>query len=101
MKQRRIHFGFAGILALVLMSGLPAISSAVPAKAAPFAYVTNDCVGGFCPAQSTVTVVDVATGTVAATVPVDVIDSNNILTSGNFHPFLVAVAPDGKHAYVT
>src|SRR5262245_39695729 len=95
MKQRRIHFGFAGILALVLMSGLLAISSAVPAKAAPFAYVVNSCLFTGCPAD--VTVIDVANGTTVATVPVG--DPSTGL--GNFNPRAVTVAPDGKHAYVT
>ena len=45
------------------------------------AYVTNGSV--------TVSVIDTATNTVVATVPV-----------GSF-PFGVAVTPDGKHAYVT
>jgi len=42
-------------------------------------------------------VVDVATDTTVATVPV----GDTISASGNFYPFLVAVAPDGMHAYVT
>jgi DNA-binding beta-propeller fold protein YncE len=93
MKQRRIHFGFAGILALVLMSELLAISSAVPAKAAPFAYVVNWCPSSFC-LPANVTVIDVANGTTVATVPL------SGAPNGASNPVAVTVAPDGMHAYV-
>jgi YVTN family beta-propeller protein len=69
--------GFVALCAVLAMGvGL----SARPAAAAPFAYVTGD---------NSVSVIDTATNTVVATIPV-----------GN-DPFAVAVTPDGKHAYVT
>src|SRR5262249_49797404 len=62
-----------GLLALALW--------ALPAAAAPLAYVTNG-------ADNTVSVLDTTTNTVVATVPV-----------GTF-PIAVAITPDGTHAYV-
>src|ERR1700724_283862 len=56
---------------------------ALPAAAAPFVYVVNE-------GDGTVSVIDTATNTVAGT-PIPVGDN----------PFVVTVAPDGKHAYVT
>ena len=73
--------GFA-TLSVVIAIGFAL--AAFSAKAEPFAYVTN---GSF-PANS-VSVIDTATNTVVATVPV------------GQQPVGVAVAPDGKHAYVT
>jgi YVTN family beta-propeller protein len=63
--------------ALVLAIGL----SARPAQAAPFAYVTSYY-------SNTVSVIDTATNTVVATIPV-----------GN--PLGVAITPDGTKVYVT
>src|SRR5215813_2594087 len=54
---------------------------AASVAAAPFAYVTNSF-------DNTVSVLDTATNTVVATVPVGPI------------PFGVAITPDGAHAYV-
>jgi YVTN family beta-propeller protein len=72
---------FMALVAVMLVMGLSAMAS--PAEAAPFAYVVNS-------GDGTVSVIDTATNTVVGT-PIPVGDS----------PFLVAVAPDGKHAYVT
>jgi YVTN family beta-propeller protein len=69
--------GFVALCAMLAM-GLALMTS--PAEAAPFAYVTG---------SNSVTVIDTATNMVVATVPV-----------GSF-PAGVAVAPDGKHVYVT
>ena len=55
--------------------------AAQPAEAAPFAYVTNS-------GANTVSVIDIPTNKVVATVPV------------GFFPSGVAVTPDGKHVYV-
>jgi YVTN family beta-propeller protein len=71
--------GFMALFAMLAM-GLGSMASA--AEAAPFAYVANN-------GLTTVSVIDTATNTVVATVPV-----------GNL-PNGVAVTPDGKHAYVT
>lgn len=54
---------------------------AIPAHAAPFAYVTNA-------GDNTVSVIDSATNTVRATIPV------------GLYPVAVAVTPDGMFAYV-
>jgi YVTN family beta-propeller protein len=97
MKQRRIRLGFASVLVPALFAGLLAMMPAIPATAAPFAYIANFCASSGCPDPSTVSVVDVATGNVVAAVPVG---SPNT-PSQNVFPFLVAVTPDGKHAYVT
>ena len=63
-----------GLLGVMLVSA--------PAEAKPFAYVTNI-------ASNTVSVIDTATNTVVATVPVGRL------------PQGVAITPDGTHAYVT
>ncbi|MGH6795069.1 MAG: YncE family protein [Methylocella sp.] len=68
------------VLAAVLGLGL----SARPAAAAPFAYVTINSGN-----PGTVSVINTASNTVVATVPV------------GGQPIGVAVTPDGKHAYVT
>jgi YVTN family beta-propeller protein len=74
--------GFMALWA-VLALGLGLMAS--PAEAAPFAYVPNNGYPG------TVSVIDTATNQVVATVPLAV----------NYdEPFVVAVTPDGKHAYV-
>jgi YVTN family beta-propeller protein len=69
--------GFMALCALLAL-GLGLMASQV--EAAPFAYVANE--GG------SVSVIDTATNTVVATVPVGGV------------PIGVAVTPDGKHAYV-
>ncbi|MGC2223400.1 MAG: YncE family protein, partial [Methylocella sp.] len=74
--------GFVALCAVLAM-GLDLMATA--AGAAPFAYVTN---GGNANAVGTVSVIDTATNKVVATVPV------------RYFPYGVAVAPDGKHAYV-
>jgi YVTN family beta-propeller protein len=71
--------GFMALFAIVLAMGLAL--AACPAEAAPFAYVTIDF-------DFTVSVIDTATNTVVATVPV------------GSDPFAVAVTPDGTHVYV-
>ena len=53
--------GFMALFAIVLAMGLAL--AACPAEAAPFAYVTNSSSG-------TVSVIDTATNTVVATIPV-------------------------------
>jgi len=66
----------------VLVLGLLGIALwAMPAGAAPFAYVTD--LG-----SSAVLVIDIATNTVVATVPV------------GSDPLGVGITPDGTHAYV-
>jgi len=72
--------GFMALFAIMLVMGLELMAS--PAEGAPFAYVTNHD-------SRTVSVIDTATNTVVATVPV-----------GLGFPNGVAVTPDGKHAYV-
>jgi YVTN family beta-propeller protein len=72
--------GFVALWAALAM-GLG--STASPAKAAPFAYVTNE-------GDGTVSVIDTATNTVVGT-PIPVGSA----------PTGVAVTPDGKHVYVT
>ncbi|HEY8032340.1 MAG TPA: YncE family protein [Methylocella sp.] len=71
--------GFGALLAIMLAMGLGLVAQ--PAEAAPFAYVTNS-------GANTVSVIDIPTNKVVATVPV------------GFFPSGVAVTPDGKHAYV-
>ena len=71
--------GFVALWA-VLAVGLASMASR--AEAAPFAYVANHD-------SKNVSVIDTATNTVVATIPV-----------GHF-PNGVAVTPDGKHVYVT
>ena len=66
-------------LGAVLAMGLGLVAQ--PAEAAPFAYVTNS-------GANTVSVIDIPTNKVVATVPV------------GFFPSGVAVTPDGKHVYV-
>jgi YVTN family beta-propeller protein len=72
--------GFMALFAIMLAMGLGALAS--PAAAAPFAYVANGV-------SNNVSVIDTATNTVVATIPV-----------GTF-PIAVAVTPDGTHVYVT
>ncbi len=71
--------GFVALFAVLAM-GLGLMSR--PAEAAPFAYAPNFLGGN-------VSVIDTATNKVVATVPV------------LYEALGVAVAPDGKHAYVT
>ncbi len=70
---------FAALCAVLAM-GLGLMAS--PAEAAPFAYVANAN-------SNNVSVIDTATNSVVATVPL------------GFSPAGVAVTPDGKHVYVT
>jgi YVTN family beta-propeller protein len=71
------------LFAIMLAMGLGLMAR--PAEAQPFAYVTNEN-------SNTVSVIDTATNTVVATIP---------LPAGVTHgPDGVAVAPDGKRAYV-
>jgi YVTN family beta-propeller protein len=80
--MRHLHLGFKNMLNYVVPLGLLGmVLWAMPAGAAPFAYVTNEI--------STVTVLDTASNTVVATVPVEGV------------PWGVAITPDGAHAYVT
>src|SRR5262245_32739233 len=72
--------GFAALWAFLALEAV--FISARPAEAAPFAYVSNT-------RSNNVSVIDIASNTVVATIPV------------GFGPEGVAVAPDGKHAYVT
>src|ERR1700736_3417162 len=72
--------GFMALFAIVLAMGLAL--AACPAEAAPFAYVANEH-------SNTVSVIDTATNTLVATIPVGTI------------PFAVAVTPNGKRVYVT
>ncbi len=85
MKKTRSLFEFflrwaihSSWLALLLVT-----VGAVAAEAAPFAYVTNVN-------SNTVSVIDTATNTVVATVPV----------RSNDNPEGVAITPDGAFAYV-
>jgi len=71
--------GFAALWAALVLT---VIFSAWPAEAAPFAYVADE-------SRPAVWVIDTATNTVVATVPLEV------------PPGGIAVAPDGKHVYVT
>ena len=73
--------GFMALFAGLAM-GLGAMAS--PAEAQPFAYVANAD-----PISNNVSVIDTATNTVVATIPVGTI------------PFGVAVTPDGTKVYVT
>lgn len=76
--------GFTALLgALVLVFAF----SARPAEAAPFAYVATHCPNG----EGCVLVIDTVTNKVTAAVPV---------AKATSLPFLLAVAPDGKHVYV-
>lgn len=75
--------GIAGLLGLSL--GIPwLVTCAGQAAASPFAYVTNAL-------SHSVSVVDTASLTVTTTV---VLPETRV-------PFAVAIAPDGKHAFVT
>ena len=71
-----------GFMALRAVLAMELSSMAGPAAAAPFAYVANA-------GANSVSVIDTATHTVVATIPV------------GKAPFAVAVTPNGKHAYVT
>jgi YVTN family beta-propeller protein len=70
-----------GIGSVVVLGLLSIALRAMPATAAPFAYVANSD-------SNTVSVIDTASNTVVATVPV------------GRQPFGVAITPDGVHAYV-
>jgi YVTN family beta-propeller protein len=70
-----------GFATLSTVAALALSATAWPVKAAPFTYVANYD-------SNSVTVVDTPTQKVVATIPVGI------------NPRGVAVAPDGKHAYV-
>jgi YVTN family beta-propeller protein len=71
--------GFAALWAALVLA---VVFSAWPAEAAPFAYVADE-------SRPAVWVIDTATNTVVTTVPLE------------GPPGGIAVAPDGKHVYVT
>lgn len=74
-KSPAIWIGYAALGAVL------GLSLNTSAAAAPFAYVAN-------PQMDTVQVIDIATNTLTATVPVK-------------SPFGAAVTPDGRHVYIT
>jgi YVTN family beta-propeller protein len=75
--MRRLPLRFESLLNCLVLLGLLGMALwAMPAAAAPFVYVTND-------ASNTVSVLDTATNTVVATVPV------------GFQPAGVAITPEG------
>ena len=81
-QQRDVRF--LGVCRAVLYRGWAFLlmCAAVAAQAAPFAYITNE-------GSATVSVIDTATNTVVATVPV----GSSLIG--------VAVTPDGAFVYVT
>ena len=89
-RMRRPYFLGRGFVALLAVLVLVVAGAALPAGAAPFAYVTNA-------SSNTVSVIDTATNTVVATVPV----GNGEVANPFLFPSGVAVTPDGKHTYVT
>src|SRR5260370_19587840 len=86
MNRRRIPFGFVGVLAPALFTGLLAMAPAAPALTAPFAYVgTGD--------SGNISVIDAnpaspTFNTVIATIP-------NTPPSED-----IAITPDGSRGYV-
>ncbi|MGH6838941.1 MAG: beta-propeller fold lactonase family protein [Methylocella sp.] len=86
-SKRSRAFWALGFIILGAALGLGLLAR--PAAARPFAYVAN---GG----SNTVSVIDTATNMVVATVPVGVFPFGELPLT----PTGVAVAPDGKHAYV-
>ncbi|MGH6812854.1 MAG: YncE family protein, partial [Methylocella sp.] len=90
-RERTCALSARGLAAFSAALVLIIASSAQPAEAAPFAYVTVEGEGSpSSPGNGTVSVIDTATNKVVGT-PITV----GILPKG------VAVTPDGKHAYVT
>src|SRR5262249_38715862 len=89
MRNRASCYPIQSRVAAITLAWLRALSlgllgvmlCSTPAEAKPFAYVTNEFSG-------TVSVIDTATNTVVATVPVGI------------EPTGVAITPDGTHAYV-
>src|ERR1700687_2985989 len=77
---------------LVVLAGLAVGLRPMPVVAAPFAYVTDRI-------NNTVAVIDVASATVVATIPVPV--GPGATTPGDSFPSHVAITPDGAYAYVT
>ena len=71
---------FMALFAIMLAMALGTMAS--PAAAAPFAYVVNEV-------SATVSVIDTASNTVVATIPV------------GENPQGVAITPNGKFVYVT
>src|SRR5262249_61487809 len=90
MRNRASCYPILSRVAAITLAWLPALSlgllgvmlGSTPAVAKPFAYVTNSL-------SNFVSVIDTATNTVVATVPV-----------GSF-PQGVAIPPDGTNAYET
>src|SRR5215469_16917540 len=90
MRNRASCSPILSRVAAITLAWLPALSlgllgvmlCSTPAEAKPFAYVTNSGSG-------TVSVIDTATNTVVATVPV------------GSDPNGVAITPDGTRTYVT
>jgi YVTN family beta-propeller protein len=82
-----------GFVALCAMLALGLASMALPAAAAPFAYVANSLDG-----DGTVSVIDTATTPPSVVATVQVGPRCPFQCGG---PLAVAVAPDGKHVYVT
>src|SRR5262249_15558876 len=90
MRNRASCYPIQSRVAAITLAWLRALSlgllgvmlGSTPAEAKPFAYVTNSGSGA-------VLVIDTATNTVVATVPV------------GLGPDGVAITPDGTHAYVT
>src|SRR5262244_2845507 len=89
MRNRASCYPIQSRVAAITLAWLRALSlgllgvmlGSTPAEAKPFAYVTNS-------ASNTVSVIDTATNTVVATVPVGSV------------PLGVAITPDGTRAYV-
>src|SRR5215471_7070473 len=89
MRNRASCYPILSRVAAITLAWLPALSlgllgvmlGSTSAEAQPFAYVTNSL-------SNTVSVIDMATNTVVATVPVGI------------EPIGVAITPDGTHAYV-
>ena len=73
-RELVMRFGIAVVVAMLS-------TNAGPARAEPFAYITNN-------GNNTVSVIDTATNTVTATIPV------------GSEPFGVGVSPDGSRVYV-
>jgi|SRR5262249_44864330 len=89
MRNRASCYPILSRVAAITLAWLPALSlgllgvmlGSTPAVAKPFAYVTNSL-------SNFVSVIDTATNTLVANVPVGI------------EPWGVAITPDGTHAYV-
>jgi YVTN family beta-propeller protein len=85
----KIH---VNVRCLVVLAGLAVGLRPMAVVAAPFAYVTDRI-------NNTVAVIDVASATVVATIPVPV--GPSATAPGDSFPSHVAITPDGAYAYVT